>query len=120
MLENDPVDLNGRPFPTRYWLACRALGVAVSRLEAGGGVRALEDDEGMHEAIAGAHATHARLHAGHLVGGVGDPARVKCLHAQLATALAVGGNAVGDWIWERGDVAWPATCCADPIAETRP
>ncbi len=118
MLENDPVDLEGRPFPTRHWLACRALAVAVSRLEATGGVRALEDDEGMTPHVTAAHAAHARLHAGHRVGGVGDARRVKCLHAQLAFALAQGGNPVGDWIIERGAVAYPTgRCCADALGD---
>lgn len=116
VLENDPVDLEGRPFPTRFWLACRALGAAVSRLEAAGGVRALESDEEMSGAVTAAHAAHAHLHAGHRIGGVGDDARVKCLHAQLAFALATGGNPVGDWIAARTDLGWPETCCVTDAA----
>ena len=112
MLENAPQDLEGRPFPTRYWLACRALGVDVSRLEAGGGVRALEADAAMHDAVRDAHAQHGTMHEGYRVGGVGDEDRVKCLHAQLAFALATGGNPVGDWIVQRGAVQWPDACCA--------
>ncbi len=114
ILENDPVDLNGRPFPTRYWMACKHLHSSVSRLEADGGVRALEDDAAMSPEIRNAHAAHAALHGGHHVGGVADPSRVKCLHAQLAFALAVGGNAVGEWIMSRIPQPWPATCCAVP------
>jgi hypothetical protein len=113
VLENDPRDLRGRPFPTRYWLACRSLAAAVSRLEAGGGVRALESDPAMAAAIRDAHSRHARMHAGHRVGGVGGDGRVKCLHAQLAFALATGGNAVGDWILDRVGAPWPARCCLD-------
>lgn len=113
VLANDPEDLRGRPFPTRYWLACRALGLAVSRLEAAGGVRQIEHDPDMRPAIQAAHRDHAVLHAGYRVGGVADPDRVKCLHAQLAFALAQGGNAVGDWIAERADISWPARCCAE-------
>lgn len=112
VLENDPTDLAGTPFPTRYWLACRALGVAVSRLEASGGVRALEADPDLSQAIADAHERHVALHGGHRVGGVGDPRRVKCLHAQLAFAIAEGGNPIGDWIAERTELDWPAVCCA--------
>ncbi len=113
VLQNGPRDLQGRPFPTRYWLACRALGASVSTLEAAGGVRALEDDETLHEAVSDAHAAHARLHDGYRVGGVGDEGRVKCLHAQLAFALATGGNPVGDWIVDRAGLRWPEGCCAD-------
>lgn len=117
VLENGPRDVEGRPFPTRYWLACRALGGDVSRLEATGGVRALEADEGMRDAVRDAHEAHAQVHDGHRVGGVGEEGRVKCLHAQLAFALAIGGNPVGDWIVDRGAMCWPRVCCADTGAE---
>lgn len=112
VLENDPRDLRGRPFPTRYWLACRTLHRAISRLEADGGVRAIEDDAEMREHVQAAHAAHQAIHAGYRVGGVGDPNRVKCLHAHYAFALATGGNPVGDWIRERLDLTWPKQCCA--------
>lgn len=116
VLANEPVDLRGRPFPTRYWLACRALGEAVSRLEAAGGVRALESDPEMTGRILVANARHRALHAGFNIGGTRDPARVKCLHAHLAFALAVGGSPIGDWIAARTDLSWPAICCAAPKA----
>lgn len=112
VLVNAPVDLHGRPFPTRYWLACRAMGEAVSRLEAAGGVRALESDPGMRQCILDANARHRALHAGYNIGGTRDPARVKCLHAHLAFALATGGGPIGDWIIERAQARWPAACCA--------
>lgn len=112
VLENDPVDLTGRPFPTRYWLVCRILHRAVSRLEADGGVRAIEDDAGMREHVNAAHTAHQALHEGYRVGGVGDPDRVKCLHAQLAFALATGGNPVGEWISERIDVDIATHACS--------
>jgi uncharacterized protein len=111
--ENAPLDLTGRPFPTRHWLACRALGEAVSRLEAAGGVRQLEEDPRMDDALAAAHRRHADRHGGHRVAGVGDPRRVKCLHAQLAAALAEGGGPVADWIGARIPLRWPARCCLD-------
>lgn len=111
VLTNAPLDDDGRPFPTRDWLCCRALSEAVSRLEAGGGVRALEDDADMAQALSDAHAAHRRLHGGHNVGGVRDPSRVKCLHAHLAFALECGGSPVGDWITARSGAAWPERCC---------
>jgi hypothetical protein len=113
VLENEPRDLAGRPFPTRYWLTCRSLASAVSRLEAAGGVRVLEADEAMRDAIADAHASHARRHDGYRVGGVGHAGRVKCLHAQLAFALATGGNPVGDWILARIGATPSDACCLD-------
>src|SRR5919198_6641889 len=36
--EQDPYDGSGEPFPTTYYLTCRHLVAAVSRLEAEGGV----------------------------------------------------------------------------------
>ena len=39
VIENEPLDLRGKPFPTRFWLVCRALSAAVARLEAAGGVK---------------------------------------------------------------------------------
>ena len=120
VLDNAPADIHGRPFPTRYWLACRALVDAVSRLEAAGGVRALEADPAMAAHILAANARHRQLHAGFNIGGTREPARVKCLHAHLAFAMATGGSPIGDWIAARTDLTWPATCCADaPGADGR-
>jgi hypothetical protein len=116
VVENEPVDLRGRPFPTRHWLTCRALAEAVSRLEAAGGVRRLEDDEAMRPHLSEAHRRHAELHAGHLVAGSGDPARVKCLHAHLAFGMAQGGSPVADWIAERAGTRWPERCCLERAA----
>ena len=113
VLSNEPVDQTGHPFPTRYWLACRRLRDAVSRLEADGGVRELESDARMHEAVLAANARHCALHAGHNIAGIADPRRVKCLHAHLAFSLAEGGNPVGEWIAQRTPISWPSHgCCA--------
>lgn len=116
VITNAPLDERGFPFPTRDWLCCRALVDAVSRLEAAGGVRELEGDAEMAPALAQAHADHRRLHDGRNVGGVADAARVKCLHAHLAFALAEGGSPVGDWIWSRSDARWPEVCCLGEAA----
>lgn len=111
VLRNAPRDLRGRPFPTREWLIDRTLDDAVSRLEARGGVRMLEDDEDMRPHLAAAHRRHAELHDGYRVAGSGDPRYVKCLHAHLAFALAEGGGPVGDWIMEHAGITWPGDCC---------
>ena len=50
VIENAAADREGRPFPTRWWLTCRALVEAVARLEAAGGVRALAADPDMRRA----------------------------------------------------------------------
>src|SRR5262245_65893022 len=36
--EQSPYDDSGEPFPTTYWVTCRHLVAAISRLEAAGGV----------------------------------------------------------------------------------
>ncbi len=111
VLANEARDRNGRPFPTRNWLACRALVTGVSRLEAAGGARALgaaaELDRDLHRA----QLRHAELHDGHLVAGATSPSHVKCLHAHLAFALAEGGTPVGDSIWSQAKLRWPDRCC---------
>ncbi len=100
VIENGPVDRAGRPFPTRYWLICPELVTAVSRLEAAGGVKRLEEDPAGAAALVLAHRRHRAL-TGRGVGGNASLVRAKCLHAHLAFALAEGGSAVGDWISER-------------------
>jgi hypothetical protein len=107
------------PFPTLFWLTCPILVEQVSRLEAAGGVRAVEEEAGRDPTLAaGLARDHARCAgerweaagpaeraraeaegtAGILretgIGGVRDRAFVKCLHAQVAFHLARGG-AVG-------------------------
>ncbi len=116
VIQNAPVDTDGHPFPTRDWLACQSLVTAVSRLEANGGVRMLELDPDMTDALADAHTRHAAAHAGYRVAGSGNPDHVKCLHAHLAFALAEGGTPVGEWIMERSGADWPTTCCAEPTS----
>jgi uncharacterized protein len=117
IVRNEPLDRRGRPFPTRDWLACRALGEAVSRLEAAGGVRALEDDPAMAVPLAEAHARHQRLHTGHRVAGSGHPRHVKCLHAHLAFGLAEGGTPTSEWIMQRSGASWPERCCLERLAQ---
>ena len=104
VIVNAPLLDDGRPMPTRYWLVDTELREAVSRLEAGGGVRqaaaAVDADD-----LARAHAAYAAerdatLPAGHAgprpTGGVGGTRQgVKCLHAHLAWFLAGGDDPVG-------------------------
>lgn len=111
MLRNAPRDLRDRPFPTRDWLLAPALCRAVSRLEAAGGVRQLEEDAAMVDHLAQAHRRHAQVHGGFRVAASGNPAHVKCLHAHLAFALGEGGSPIGEWIMERAGIEWPRGCC---------
>jgi hypothetical protein len=119
VLENQSRDAAGRPFPTRYWLACRSLSRAVARLEAEGGVRALEQCSHLVAALSSAQKRHAELHDGHYIAGAGDPRHVKCLHAHLAFALVEGGD-IGEWIRRRARAEWPERCCVHDVVGAPP
>lgn len=107
VVRNAPILDDGTPMPTRYWLVGRSEVIAVSRLEAEGGVRRAEAtiDAG---AIADAHRRYAAerdaaidpQHVGpRPSGGVaGTRTGVKCLHAHYAWFLAGGDDPVGAWV----------------------
>lgn len=118
--EQVPFDEDGRPFPTTYWLTCRYLVEAVSRLEAAGGVdrwtRAAAGDPELAASLEAAHEEQRRLRPeldlG--VGGARPGARgVKCLHAHLAFALARPGYELGERIFGEVEPQWPARCCSE-------
>ncbi len=110
VVRNAPLLRDGTPMPTRHWLVGKAERVAVSRLEAAGGV-------GMAEAAvpaAAVAATHARAAAEREAtlppswtgprpsGGVaGTRQGVKCLHAHYAEHLAGVDDPVGRWVAEQ-------------------
>ncbi len=110
VIRNDPLLDDGTPMPTRYWLLDGDVALAVSRLEAGGGVRRAEaavDPDELQRA-------HDRYRAerdaalpdgwtGHKPSaGVGGTRRgVKCLHAHYAWFLAGGPDPIGRWVHER-------------------
>lgn len=110
VLENEPLLDSGRPMPTRYWLADRALNKAIGQLESTGGVKAAEAAVGL-EAIRATHdaaeaARDALLPSDHVgprpsagVGGTREG--VKCLHAHYANHLAGADDPVGRWVHER-------------------
>ena len=99
---------DGTPFPTRYWLSCPAARARVGRLEAAGGVKAMDrrirNDPPFAEAVARADRRYAlqrdallppeAIH--HPVGGVGGgTGGVKCLHAHYADHVAGNDNPIG-------------------------
>ena len=109
VIRNAPLLDDGTPMPTRYWLVGPRDVLAVSRLEAAGGVREAEAAIAP-EAIADAHARYAAERDRVLpegadprpTGGVGGTERgVKCLHAHYAWYLAGGDDPVGRWVAER-------------------
>jgi uncharacterized protein len=107
VLRNHPLLDDGTPMPTRYWLIGAREVVAVSRLEASGGVDRAESEVDP-DALAAAHERYAAerdtaLPEGHHgptpSGGVGGTRRgVKCLHAHYAWHLAGGDDPVGRWV----------------------
>ena len=110
VIRNAPLLPDGRPMPTRYWLVGRAATLAVSRLEAAGGVRDAEAEIDP-EQIAAAHRAYAEERDAALPpaytgpvpsGGVaGTREGVKCLHAHYAWYLAGGDDPVGRWVAAR-------------------
>ncbi len=118
---------DGTPFPTFYYLTHPAATAAMSVLEADHVMKELSDtladDEGMREAYARAHEAYLHDRAGFgevaEIDGIsagGMPARVKCLHALVAHALAAGPgvNPLGDLALARS--TWsPVRCvCVEP------
>jgi uncharacterized protein len=131
--EQEPYDDRGRPFPTTYYLTCRHLVAAVSRLEAAGGVErwsaaaAADADlrESLERATAEQRATRRELAAGRSgadagaslelgIGGAAAPANLKCLHAHAAFALARPGYELGERILAEAGSRWPAEGCCSP------
>ncbi|MEI2778726.1 MAG: DUF501 domain-containing protein [Tetrasphaera sp.] len=133
---------DGTPFPTTFYVTCPRLTAAVSTLESAGAMREMQqrlaDDAGLAAAYQLAHADYLRRRAelsprpvpeidGISAGGM--PARVKCLHALVGHALAVGPgvNPVGDqaldqlppW-WEPGSCAEEERACASPRSTVAP
>ncbi len=110
VLRNAPLMHNGRPMPTLYWLAGKKALREVSRLEAGGGVRAAEADVDAVE-LAATHARYAAERDARLPRDYGGPRPsggvagtrqgVKCLHAHYAYHLAGGDDPVGRWVAAR-------------------
>jgi uncharacterized protein len=110
VIRNAPLEADGTPMPTRYWLVGPSQIEVIGRLEAAGGVR-LAQLEIAPEAIIATHLRHAALRDAELpegwtghrpAGGVAGTRRgVKCLHAHYACWLAGEDDAVGQWVAAR-------------------
>jgi hypothetical protein len=131
--EQEPYDEGGVPFPTTYYLTCRHLIAAVSRLEAAGGVErwsaavmasseltadldgATSSQRRIRRALAGERTgadQGASLDSG--IGGSRNPTQLKCLHAHVAFALAQPGYTIGELILAEVPERWPTDrCCSD-------
>ena len=130
--EQEPYDRDGAPFPTTYYLTCRHLVAAISRIEAAGGVerwsRDASEDPVLLESLRRGNEDQRRvrreLAAGMElvdggasldlgIGGSRSPASLKCLHAHVAFALARPGYVLGERILDEVGEPWPASeCCS--------
>ena len=128
--EQSPYDPGGEPFPTTFYVTCRHLVAALSRLEADGGVErwtaAVATDPALAESLAEADADQRRLRMELAAGregldsgaslalGVGGARRggsLKCLHAHAAFAMARPGYELGERIIAELRTPWPDRCC---------
>src|SRR4051794_243070 len=116
--EQAPYDDEGEPFPTTYWLTCRHLVAAVSRLEAAGGVErwsravARDPDLGRSRELGDEEQRRLRPELDLGIGGARREAgSLKCLHAHVAFALAQPGYELGDRIVAEVEPLWPEVCC---------
>ena len=133
--EQHPYSPDGEPFPTTYYVTCRHLVAAISRLEAAGGVERWTADVAADPELAASRAAAdadqreirreladgeagrdggASLDLG--VGGAGRTGSLKCLHAHAAFALARPGYALGERILAEVTPLWPDRCCTEEIA----
>jgi hypothetical protein len=115
---------DGTPFPTLYYLTCPRAVLACGRLESGGVMRQMNERLRADPELA---ARYRRAHEDYLarreaagpvpeIAGVsagGMPERVKCLHALLGHALAVGPgvNPFGDETRALVEPWWTAGPC---------
>jgi uncharacterized protein len=130
--EQSPYDESGEPFPTMYYLTCRYVVAAISRIEAAGGVERWGEDAKRVPRLAESLATAteeqrrlrrelsgdelgpdegASLELG--IGGARKPEQLKCLHAHAAFALARPGYFLGEQILAEIGPTWPEKCCLD-------
>jgi hypothetical protein len=130
--EQHPYAPDGEPFPTTYYVTCRHLVAAISRIEAGGGVERWTD-AAAHDPELAASRTAADVDQRRLrrelangetgldggasldlgVGGAGRTGSLKCLHAHGAFALARPGYALGERILAEVTPLWPDRCCME-------
>ena len=114
--------VDGKPFPTLYWLLGEAICLRIDRLEATGCIAALQErvvaSKSLQQAMRADHARHRQERDGFLsseerahlvaqgmlsaldargIGGIAEPSRIRCLHTWYAAHL-VNANAVGELI----------------------
>jgi hypothetical protein len=124
VVETTPRLADGTPFPTLYYLTCPRAASICGRLESAGMMREMTARLAEDPELA---ARHRAAHADYLarrnaiatvpeiegVSAGGMPGRVKCLHALLAHALAVGRsiNPFGDEVRDEAEPWWTGGPC---------
>ncbi|MFK8050137.1 MAG: DUF501 domain-containing protein [Halioglobus sp.] len=111
--------VDGKPFPTLFWLIDKQLCYQIDREEAGGLIQQLQArvdaEPKLQQSMAEDHAAHVCLRNSHIsdtlkaelerlnfyqvlqtrgIGGIEDSARIRCLHTWYASHLVVG-NTIG-------------------------
>ncbi|MCQ3805204.1 MAG: DUF501 domain-containing protein [bacterium] len=110
VVRTPPILEDGTPFPTLYWLTCPLAVKRVSRIEAAGGVKAMDarsgNDPDFARRLDAAHRRYASqrdsdvpptVHPRPSGGVAGSRKGVKCLHAHYADHRAGNDNPVGEW-----------------------
>jgi hypothetical protein len=129
--EQSPYGSDGEPFPTTYYLTCRHLVAALSRLEAAGGVErwseATRSDPVLAASLTAGDEEQRRLRRELADGETGSDGgdsldygisgsrgggSLKCLHAHAAFALARPGYDLGERILDELEPRWPDRCCS--------
>jgi len=133
-----PLGKKFRPFPTSFWLVCPYLIKLAGKIEAGGGVKELENfliknklEKKWHEynflhqlkrlnlmnknQAVFMRKFHRNIFRNLIRGGVGgihygfDSVNVKCLHLQTASFIALNHHPGAEWLKSKG--LCPDTCC---------
>ncbi|MFW3614521.1 DUF501 domain-containing protein [Billgrantia antri] len=114
--------VDGKPFPTLYWLCSERLKIDISRIEASGEIKQLEarlrDDAVFLAAYHASHRDYVETRWRHMnaaqrseverlgyevvlrergIGGIANWDQVRCLHTQFAHHLC-GNNVIGQWL----------------------
>ena len=122
---------DGEPFPTTYWLTCRHLVAAVSRLEAAGGVErwsaAVEADPGLRAGLERASEEQREIRRGLAEGDrtgrrrgarardrrLPEPSGAQVPPRPRRLRLARPGYGLGEAVLEEVPERWPSKCCSD-------
>ncbi|NIC08006.1 DUF501 domain-containing protein [Billgrantia bachuensis] len=114
--------VDGKPFPTLYWLCSERLKVDISRIEANGVIKQIEarlrEDTAFLSAYHASHRDYVDTRWRHMsaaqrheverlgyedvlrergIGGIANWGQVRCLHTQYAHHLC-GNNVIGQWL----------------------